>query len=83
MKWNEIRKSYPNQWIKVRVLTSHECDGYLYIDDMDVIKPISNDKEATLELTKSKGDNLVFHTSHEIIRTKLMKNLGLFRRIPN
>ena len=50
---------------------------------MEIIRPISNDKEATLELTKSTGDHLVFHTSHNIIKTKLIKSLGLFRRIPN
>lgn len=50
---------------------------------MEVIKAIENDKTATLELTKSTGNNLVFHTSHDIIRTKLIKNLGLFRRIQN
>lgn len=50
---------------------------------MEIIKPINSDKEATFELTRSTGDNLVFHTSHDIIKTKLIKSLGLFRRIPN
>jgi hypothetical protein len=83
VKWDEIRRDYPDQWVKVRVLSSHEDNGYLYIDDMDLIKSIPNDKEATLELAKSKGDSLIFHTSHDVIKTKLIKNLGLFRRIPN
>jgi hypothetical protein len=83
MKWNEVKELYPNQWVKLKILESHKDEDYLYIDEMEVITPIGSDKEATLELTKSTGDNLVFHTSHNIIRTKLIKSLGLFRRIPN
>jgi hypothetical protein len=83
MKWDEVRKLYPDQWVKLKIVDSHKDECYLYIDDMEIIRPISSDKEATLELTKSTGDNLVFHTSHDIIKTKLIKSLGLFRRIPN
>ena len=83
MRWDEIRNLYPNQWVKLQVFKSHEMDGYLYIDEMEFIKVISSDKDATVELLKSKDDSIVFHTSHEIIRTKLIKSLGLFRRIPS
>lgn len=81
MKWSEIKELYPNRWVKLKILKSHEKDGYLYIDDMEFIKVISNDKEATKELVGTKDDSLVYHTSHEVIRTKLIENLGLFRRI--
>ena len=77
MKWDEVRKMYPDQWIKLNILISHVDNDYLYIDELEVIKPIADDHEATFELTKSRGSNLVFHTSHDIIRTKLIKNLGL------
>jgi hypothetical protein len=78
VKWDEVRELYPDQWVKVKVLNSHTDEGYLYIDEMEIVKSIDSDKEATLELTKSIGDNLVFHTSHDIIKTKLIKSLGLF-----
>lgn len=81
MKWDEVRKLYPDQWVKLQVINSHTDDSYLYIDEMQVIKPIENDKAATLELTKSIGKNLVFHTSHDVIKTKLIKSMGLFRLI--
>jgi hypothetical protein len=67
----------------VRTLKFHKEGNYLYIDEMEIIKPISNDKEATRELTNSKGNSLVYHTSHDTIRTKLIKDLGLFRRFKN
>jgi hypothetical protein len=50
---------------------------------MEIIQTIFNDKDATKELVKCKGDNLVFHTSHDTIKVKVIKNMGLFRRIPN
>ena len=83
MKWSEVRRLYPDQWVKLQVTNSHTDGFYLYIDEMEVIKPIEDDRAATLELTKSIGNNLVFHTSHDIIKTKLIKSMGLFRRIPN
>jgi hypothetical protein len=83
MKWDDVRKLYPDQWVKLKVIDSHIDNDYLYIDEMEVIKTLESDKTATLELTKSTGNNLVFHTSHDIIKTKLIKSLGLFRRIPN
>jgi hypothetical protein len=82
MKWDEVRKLYPDQWVKLEVLNSHIDNDYLYIDQMKIIKTIETDKAATLELTKSTGKFLVFHTSHDNIKTKLIKSLGLFRRVP-
>ncbi|HEY5562978.1 MAG TPA: hypothetical protein VIK72_14705 [Clostridiaceae bacterium] len=81
MKWAEARSLYPDQWVKIKVLNSHIEENYLYVDELDIIKLINSNKEATSELTKSTGDNLVFHTSHNVIKTKLIKSLGLYRRI--
>ncbi len=83
MKWDEVRKLYPDQWVQLEILNSHTDNDYLYIDEMSVIKTLATDKAATMELTKSAGKFLVFHTSHNNIRTRLIKNFGLFRRIPS
>lgn len=83
MKWQEVKSLYPDQWVKLQIIKSHKENNYLYIDDMEVLKPILNDRQATLELTKNLGNSIVFHTSHDIIRTKLINNLGLFRRLPH
>lgn len=53
MKWDEVRRLYPDQWVKLQVINSHTDDFYLHIDEMEVIKTIENDKAATLELTKN------------------------------
>ncbi|MGH4118953.1 hypothetical protein [Clostridium sp.] len=83
MKWAEVRTLYPDQWVKLKIINSHKENDYLYIDEMDIIQTISNDKDATRELVNCKGDNIVFHTNHNTIQTKIIKNMGLFRRIPN
>jgi hypothetical protein len=73
MKWDEMRKSYPNQWVKFEILKSHTKDNILYIDDMEFIKKIKDDLEATNELRNSTGHQLVYHTSHPEAKTKLIK----------
>lgn len=83
MNWKEVRTLYPEQWVKLHIVKSHKENDYLYIDEMDVIQVISDDKDATHELANCKGNDIVFHTSHDSIRTKIINNMGLFRRIPN
>ena len=66
MKWLEVRKLYPNQFVKLKVLSSHIENGQEFIEDIAIIKPIL-DELATKELLKSKGDELVYHTANENI----------------
>lgn len=37
MKWNDVRKIYPNQFVKIQVLEYHMEKNRKYIDDMAVI----------------------------------------------
>lgn len=66
MKWSEVRQLYPNQFVKLKVLSSHIEKNQEFVEDIAVIKPVS-DELATKELLKSKGDELVYHTIHENI----------------
>lgn len=77
MKWGEVRTLYPEQWVKLRIVKSHKENDYLYIDEVDVIQAISNDKDATHELVNCKDNYIVFHTSHDTIRTKIINNMGI------
>lgn len=52
MKWNEVRNMYPNQWVKLLILNSHETKDKEYIDDMKVTKNFTSDDEAIDELKK-------------------------------
>lgn len=78
VKWSEVRKSYPNQFVKLKSLSSHIKDGQEFIDDMAVIAPVP-DELATKELLKSKGDELVYHTIHENIVLEIRQDVGLRR----
>ncbi|WP_163538972.1 hypothetical protein [Gracilibacillus sp. YIM 98692] len=78
MKWSEVRQLYPSQFVKLKVLSSHIENDQEFIEDIAVIKPIS-DKLATKELLRSKGDELVYHTVHENIVLEVRQDVGLRR----
>jgi hypothetical protein len=78
MKWSEVRRLYPNQFVKLKVLSSHIKNEQEFIEDMAVIKPVS-DEQATIELLNSKGDELVYHTANENIVLEIRQDVGLRR----
>lgn len=78
MKWSEVRRLYPNQFVKLKVLSSHIKNEQEFIEDMAVIKPVS-DEQATKELLNSKGDELVYHTANENIVLEIRQDVGLRR----
>lgn len=78
MKWSEVRSLYPNQFVKLKVLSSHIKNEQEFIEDMAVITPVS-DQRATKELLKSKGDELVYHTANESIVLEIRQDVGLRR----
>jgi len=80
MKWDEVRKNYSNQWVKLNIIKSHTQDGKEYIDDMVVIHPIISDLEAGRELVKSKENEVVYHTSHGEIYLEIRNVFG-FRMV--
>ena len=67
MKWEEVKKIYPNQFVKLQILEWHMEGDKKYIDDMVVIKVIEDNREATKELVRSKEAELVYHTGNEYI----------------
>ncbi|MFD2654908.1 hypothetical protein [Gracilibacillus thailandensis] len=78
MKWSEVREIYPNQFVKLKVLSSYIESGQEFIEDIAVIEPVS-DELATKELLQSKGDELVYHTANENIVLEVRQDVGLRR----
>ena len=76
MKWEEVRKIYPDKFVKLEVLSSHIEGDKEYVDDVAVIDTVSED-EATKEFLKSKDNILVYHTSKEEIILKIRNRIGL------
>jgi len=42
MKWEEVRRTYPDKFVKLQILESHMEGTKKYIDDMAVIKVINS-----------------------------------------
>ncbi|KKM12048.1 hypothetical protein SY88_05540 [Clostridiales bacterium PH28_bin88] len=82
MKWNEVRKIYPNQFVKFEVLKSCVEEDREYVDEIAVIGPVADD-EATKELLHAKDNILVYHTSKDNVVLKLRTRIGLRRVYKN
>ena len=80
MKWDEVRKKYPDQFVKIEILKSHIEDEKQYVDEVVVIEPV-DDTEATEELLKSKENIIVYHTSKKQIVLEIRDSQGLRRVI--
>ena len=80
MKWIEIRENYPNQWVKLHILASHESDNKEYIDDMEVISVIINEEDATDELVNCDDKEIVYHTTREEIFSEIRNIFFSYRR---
>jgi hypothetical protein len=67
MRWEEVRRIYPNKFVKLQVLEFHFEDNIKIIDEMALIKKIDDNKTATKELFSCDEDTIAYHTSKENI----------------
>ena len=64
MKWEEVRKIYPDQYVLLNILESHVEGEKKYVDEVALVRPISDPKEATKELLHAKPGTIVYHTQN-------------------
>ncbi len=76
MKWEEVRKIYPDKFVKIQIIKDHIKDNIRYIEDMAVIQAFDDNIEATRELVRAKDDILVYHTSKEKIEIEIKQIFG-------
>ena len=76
MKWEEVRKIYPNRFVKIQILDSKIEGNKRYITDMAVIEAYEGNEEATKELVRAKDDILVYHTGNEKIDIEIKQIFG-------
>ncbi|WP_240419595.1 hypothetical protein [Paenibacillus periandrae] len=76
MQWEEVRKLYPNRFVKLQILKSHIENQVRYMDDVAVIQAFDDEKEATRELVRAKDDLLVYHTGNEKIEIQIKQIFG-------
>ena len=79
MKWKEVREMYPNQFVKFEILEYHIEDNKEYVDDIAIIKAISDGKEARKEFINCKPGQLVYNTKNEELVIQLVKHVGIRR----
>ena len=77
MKWQEVRTAYPDQFVKMQILNFHIRDNKKYIDEVAVIKPLRDGKEATSELVHSQNDTIVYHTKNKELIIEIRNITGL------
>lgn len=77
MKWEEVRKIYPNRFVKMQVLQGRIENNIRYIDEVEIINAFEDNKEATMELARAKNNIIVFHTSNEKLKYQLKEFLVL------
>lgn len=77
MKWEEVRKLYPNQYVKLNILDFNLEDDKKVVTDVALINVIEDSKLATKELLKSKGNTIVYHTGSKKIVIEMRSPTGL------
>lgn len=81
MKWQEVRELYPNKFVKLEIIESHIEDDKEYVDEVAVIKAISDNKEAMREFIKCKNKQVIYSTSNEEFIIDVVKHIGIRRGI--
>ncbi len=81
MTWQEVRALYPDQFVKFEIIESHIEGNKEFVDDVAVIKPIHNGKEAMKELVHGKKGQYVYSTKNEKLVIDLIKHVGIIRGI--
>lgn len=76
MKWEEVRKLYPDQYVKLTILEFYVEEDQKIVTDVALIDVIGNSELATKELLKSKSDTIVYHTGSEKITIEMRSPTG-------
>lgn len=76
MKWEDVRKTYPNRFVKLQILESTIVGTKRIIEEVAVIAVFEDNIQATKELSKATGDILVYHTGNEKIELEIKQFFG-------
>lgn len=81
MKWKEVRNLYPEQFVKFEVIESHIEGNKELIDEVAIIKAITDGKQAMKEFINCKTAQLVYSTKNEELVLQLVKHVGIRRSV--
>ncbi len=79
MTWQEVRKQFPSQFVKFEVIKSHIDGTKEYVDEVAVIKAVSDGKDAMKEFIRCRKGQFVYSTNNENVVINLVKHAGIRR----
>lgn len=77
VKWQEVREIYPDQYVLLSVIDAHIVGNKKIVDDVALIRPIKDSREATKELLKSNKNTIVYHTKNDELFIELRQPSAL------
>ncbi len=81
MTWDEVRKLYPDQFVKFKIIESHIEGNKEYVDEVAIIKAIEDGKEAMKEFIQRKEGEYIYSTKNEKLIIDLVKHIGIRRSV--
>ncbi|WP_160680577.1 hypothetical protein [Clostridium sp. C8-1-8] len=73
----EVRKQYPDTFIKVKVVESYIEEDKEIVNEVAFIKVTKYEKEAMIEHLKCKTDQYVYNTVKDRVEIQLVKYIGV------
>lgn len=83
MLWAGVRELFPDQFVLVEELKSHYEENKLHVEEVAIIKPISDSEEAMKDLFAAENERFVYHTSNEAIVIEVRDKPMIRRRTKN
>jgi hypothetical protein len=86
MLWDEIRTTYPNQWLVIEALEAHTTpDRQRHLDRLAVIEPCTDGKAALDRYRKyhqmfPQREFYFVHTSREVLDIREQQWVGIYAR---
>lgn len=74
MQWSEVREMFPDRFLLLERINSLVENGELLVEEVAVIRPLADGKEAMNELMRAHDDVFVYHTKHERIAMPIRTN---------
>ena len=81
MTWDEVRKLFPDQFVKFKIVESHIEGNKEHVDEVAIIKAIEDGKEAMKEFIKRKEGEYIDSTKNEKLIIALVKHIGIRRSV--
>lgn len=67
MQWSQVRALFPNTFVLMEDQQSHTENGEWHVDDVAVIRPLQDGREALMAVRVAHGATFVYHTKHPVI----------------